>query len=212
MKKLFLFPALILLFSAGFCAQPVKRDFSVALEVKNNGSVSVKEILTVKSDFKDKYSGLICAIPATKESPVQIEELYFNGRPLKYIEKKTQDSVELYFDGDIQIVGGYNIFNLRYNVKNAVKTHKDYKEIIWNAKQTIWVFPIRNIFFMALLPGDAIPVMSKVTALTGNENNDGKPAVLRTQELEFETQRPLAPGESLTITVPWETAIKNITK
>ena len=197
--------------------------------VQADGWLVVTETLQVRSeaakikhgiyrDFPVRYSG---GLFTSVMVPFEVVSVQRDGRPENFWvessnggegnEVRWSDMRGLYKrvmigDKNVSLVRGVHTYVLTYRTRRQVGFFADHDELYWNVTGNQWQFPIDRVT-AAVTPPPGVKADSVVReAYTGPKGAKGKDFVSIAEasgQAMFETTRPLASGEGLTIVVSW---------
>ncbi|HEX6260905.1 MAG TPA: DUF2207 domain-containing protein, partial [Woeseiaceae bacterium] len=130
-----------------------------------------------------------------------------DGRPEAYHSEQRTNGVRTWFgSADRLLSPGEYTYTYRYDAGRMLGFFDDHDELYWNVTGLGWEFPIdrasATVSFAFQLPANSI----EVDAYTGGFRDQGQAYVAsidHSGRARFETTKPLAPGEGMTIAVSW---------
>jgi uncharacterized membrane protein YgcG len=200
---------LALVFAAPALALEQIDQFDVVVDVAKNGDIVVTETIDVTAEQDQIRHGIFRDLPRYYENggdrlPYRYEVLNVtrDGRAEHYKKSEEDNAVRLRIgDADTLLTQGAHEYLIRYRVKNQVRYFDNYDEIYWNATGTYWAFPIAKARATVVLPpGAQITGAKGYTGRLGETGADYVYAVHGDRHV-FETTRPLAAEEGLTVAV-----------
>jgi uncharacterized membrane protein YgcG len=186
--------------------------FDVSVEVEQDGDIVVSESIQVVAAGVSIQRGIFRDLPRFFENggarlPYDYEVLRIerDGREEPYERSNEGNAVRLRIgDPEVFLEPGAHQYLIRYRVKNQVRYFETYDEVYWNATGNYWAFPIERARATIILPGAAR--ITGAAAYTGGVGQTG--AGYRYAQSGdahvFETTRPLAAGEGLTVALGFE--------
>jgi len=179
-------------------------NFASHLTVNEDGSVLVREEITINARHKEIRRGIVRVIPTSYEQPVKVLSLQMDGKPHPFFTEQVKDNLEINFGNDDYLKKGVHTYVLEYTMGNAVGFFDGYDEIYWNVTGNDWIFPIDKASFEAVIPREAQAIEKDISIYTGPKGAKGQDAKrLSSDKLEFETTKTINPGEGFTVAVPF---------
>ncbi len=205
-----------------FCFAPVSasakeviHSYHSKIKILPDGGLHVTETIDVKAEGKKIRRGIFRDFPLSRRtflggilhSDYIIESVKRDGQDEPHHTQKKEDGgyLRLY-------IGKRNVFldprryvyEIQYSIPKQVFFFNDYDELYWNAIGTGWEFPILNGRVEVVLPSRA-PILHyngyTGKALSKAQNFTAEPYY--NNSLRFETTKPLAPYEGMTVAVSW---------
>lgn len=188
--------------------------FHSDITVHEDASLTVKEMIRVVSEGKEIKRGIYRDFRTrynhfwgNRTVGFTVLEVLRNGRPEKYFQKGIFNGVRTYVgDQDTLIPPGEHIYTLIYKTDRQLGFFKDYDEFYWNVTGNDWIFPIEKASANVRLPQGAAQKIINHTAYTGlagERRKDFKAEIDFYGGIKYETTRPLAQYEGLTIAFSW---------
>ena len=185
------------------------RNFAMEAEAQRDGSMQVRETLTVH--FGGTWNGLRRQIPELANRPGGLEPL---GLSLTAAEDGQGHPYRVETESDrgnqtwrVYVPGAKNATRtvvLRYRVRHAVRFYPDHDEINWNVTGNAWDVPIERVSALLRLPEGARGVHGAVyTGVRGARGRDAR-LQIGPQQVTAESTRALAVGEGLTLAVGFD--------
>jgi hypothetical protein len=193
------------------------RSFSADITVNTDASVAVTETISVNAEGNEIRRGIYRDIPVLLAGSNGAEI-----RPELDVTAVTRDGNEEMFRvermGDFQriwignpdefISRGVHTYAITYTMTRAARPFAEHDELYWNVTGNYWIFPILSARATVRLPDGAIisdlvgytgPVGSTEQAVATRRNSDNVAS--------FQSTRPLAAGEGMTIAVAFNKGI-----
>jgi len=191
--------------------------FHSDITVREDTSLTVKETIQVVSEGKEIKHGIYRDFPTryrrlwgNRTVGFTVLEVLRNGQSEKYFQKRIfngVNGVRTYIgDQDALIPPGEHTYTLVYETDRQLGFFKDYDELYWNVTGNAWRFPIEKASADVRLPQGAMEKIINHTAYTGyvgERGEDFKTEIDFYGGVKFETTKPLAPSEGLTIALSW---------
>lgn len=185
--------------------------FDVELELLKSGDVKVIENITIQDARDQSRRGIFRELPArkyiadfdvTENVKYDMQTILRDGTPEPYAENKIGEAWQWRIgDADVYLPNGQHSYQLTYTVENEIRYRDGFDELLWNVTGNYWNYPVAKARVRVKVPEDAEII--DYNANTGTLYADGQNFTSRraADELIFETQRPLAAGEGLTVSV-----------
>jgi uncharacterized membrane protein YgcG len=188
--------------------------FHSDITVHEDGSLTVKETIQVVSEGKEIKRGIYRDFPTrynhfwgNRTVGFTVLEMRRNGQPEKYFQKGILNGVRTYAgDQDTLIPPGEHTYTFVYQTDRQLGFLKDYDELYWNVTGNDWIFPIEKASANVRLPQGAVQKVINQTAYTGLAGERGKDFKAEIDfygGIKYETTKPLAQYEGLTIAFSW---------
>jgi len=187
--------------------------FEARIAVATDGTVDILERIDVVAEGAEIRRGIFRDLPTDYERPdgvdvvidYTVHDVRRDGGAEPYrIEDRGAD-IRIYIgDPDRLIAHGPHSYEIAYETHRQVGFFEHFDELYWNVTGNRWAFPIERAVGVLCPPAGA-PV-EQHAAYTGRFGATGTDyaAFLRDDGcMQFETTRPLARGEGLTIAVAW---------
>ena len=208
MRKL-LFIFVVLFFTFPVSAQEAITNFHSDIYVQENGSVIVKETITVnRQGFKIKR-GIYRDLPKTKGVTYAVRSVKRDGNTEPYFTENIGRFYRINTGDDHYLPhNGLFTFQIIYQANNVILGFPDYDEIYWNVTGNEWDFPIERASAKVFLPKGA-----KIRQQAGYVGSYGSrtPAADKGAG-EFVTTKPLSDDEGLTIAVGFDKGFVSMTR
>lgn len=188
------------------------RDFHVDLRVGEDGDLRVLEAITVR--FNGHWNGIFRTIPVEYREPsglryrlrLHVESITDNaGRALWFEQSREGISRKL----KIAVPGAEDAVrsvNISYHVPNALKFFDEHDELYWNVTGTEWPVAIRHASARVELPTGVTGL--RAAGFQGPYGSSEQASVEETEDgFYFESDRPLALREGLTVVVGWDPGV-----
>ena len=193
---------IFLLFSFPTRAAETITDFHSDIYVLENGSVTVKETITVNREGKQIRRGIYRDLPKTKGvrySVISVKrdgvsEPYFTENVGRYFRINTGNDKYLPHDG-------LYTFEITYQASDVIMGFDTYDEIYWNVTGNEWDFPIEHASAKVFLPQE-IGVRQSAGYFGPHGSNTS--AVFDEETGVFSVPGPLSPKEGLTVAVGFD--------
>jgi uncharacterized membrane protein YgcG len=216
-------------------AQPMEhvRDFVARIAVQQDGAVEVEEeieVLALGHGIKRGiYRDLLLSAPdalGLLRPEFVLHAATRDGRAEPHRVERTGSGVRIWLgQADVFLQPGTYRYRLRYRMGAQVARHDGFDEIYWNVNGTGWNMPVLRVSAEIVVPaGATVMQASAYTGLEGEQGADVREARPGEGRIAFETTRPLAAWENLTVAVgftpgivvfadsaPWQRAVRLLT-
>ncbi|MEO1135851.1 MAG: DUF2207 domain-containing protein [Pseudomonadota bacterium] len=200
--------------STAFAAEQIN-DFTVEIDVQQDGDIIVTEKITVTSEGNEIRRGIFRDLPRYYDKggvklpyDYDVERITRNGEREPYAIERMDNTFRIRIgDADVFLRSGRHLYEIEYEVKNQIRYFDGYDEIYWNATGNYWNFPIARARVSVMLP-DGAPA-TQLAAYTGRQGAADREYVYTASGNAhvFETTTPLERGEGLTIAVGFEKGV-----
>ena len=212
------FTVLLALGGAASAEEKINR-FEVDIEVETDADIIVTETITVTAEHQAINRGIFRDLPRYyryEEGDQDVDLPYDykvlgverDGRKEPYETEGVGNAYRIRIgDPDVRIPRGEHTYEIRYRVKNEIRYFEDYDEVYWNVTGNYWQFPIEAVTARITLPEGA-RVLDH-TAFVGGFGETGSDYSYtdRRGVHIFETDRPLAAGEGLSVVLDIEKGV-----
>jgi uncharacterized membrane protein YgcG len=204
--------AFVLAWTGPVWAQEQINLFDAQIAVARNGDIEVTEALDVTAEGAEIRHGIFRDLPRYYETRGErlpydyaVLEVQRDGRKERYDTETNGNAFRIRIgDPDALVPNGAHQYVLRYRVKNQVRYFDGYDEIYWNVTGNYWAFPIARARATVVLPPGAMITAAKgYTGAMGGAGADYAYTQAGGNQV-FETTRPFAAGEGLTIAIGFE--------
>ena len=183
-------------------------SYEVTLNVSAQNLLTVRERIEVVAEGNEIKRGIFRDIPVRYRGaggvavnlPIKIISVQRGGRPEPYFTQKNGNDLRVYFGQEsVFLERGIYVYDLVYEVRNAVGFFENHDELYWNAIGTQWIFPIEKAKVTVKLPNGAniAEAVGYFGAKGTNANRFN--GVAYGNEAVFELRSALSAGMGLTI-------------
>ena len=189
-------------------------SFNSAIEISDDGALTVTESITVRAEGNRIQRGIY------RDFPTSYRDRYGNQvsvdyEPLSVLRNETREDffsdrlrngVRTYFgSADRFLAVGEHRYVFRYRVNRVLGFFDDHDELYWNVTGVDWAFPIEEASATVSFDFATQPPVLEADAYTGYAGQQGKDfsRSINGSEVGFRTTRPLRPHEGLTIVLTW---------
>lgn len=184
-------------------------SFSARISILPQGDIEVTETVVVLS-HGDELRHFKRLLPRWSRSDLasdyEITDVHRDGAPEEYQFTDTPDGLQLIVgDPDSALEPGRYVYSISYKCSRLIQSSQDWEGLVWNATG-VWPVPVEKVsvqmeFARAPLPG--FNEWSAAVGRSGQAGGDWAGGLTENNLLEFETTRPLEPGESMVVQVSW---------
>lgn len=188
-------------------------EFDSDIVIEPSGELEVTETITVVAEGDEIRRGIYRDFPTRYEHrsgrrvtvPLDVVSVQRNGRPEDWHTESISNGVRIYFgSADRMLDHGEHTYELVYRTSRQIGYFDDFDELYWNVTGNAWGFTIEQARADVRLPDGASAGELSVASYTGGQGEQGGDArseVISGSRVRFETTRPLAPREGLTVAV-----------
>jgi hypothetical protein len=210
---------LLLLFCAAFPAraQEVIREFLSDVTVNADGSLNVREEITVVSQMREIRRGILRDFPTTYTDKngirvrvgLEVLDVERDGRDENFKVESISNGKRIRIgNADVLLNPGLHTYSITYRTTRQVGFFETFDELYWNVTGNGWTFPIERAETMIRLPeGAQIGNTSVYTGLQGLSGRDARITAKSGNRFQAETTRPLERNEGFTVAVAWQKGI-----
>ncbi|WP_417694962.1 DUF2207 domain-containing protein [Roseibium sp.] len=187
-------------------------NFHAAIDVAEDGTLTVTEEITVQAEGDQIRRGIYRDLPLIFEmasgrkarAGFELVSVERDGASEPYRVERSGDGVRIYIgDSDVFLEPGLYRYTITYLTTRQIRFFDSHDEVYWNVTGNLWGFPINKASAQVTLPAGV--TASRWDAYTGAFGETGKDFVTESRsgshQVYFETTRPLAPRQGLTIVV-----------
>lgn len=186
-------------------------QFDVQLELLKSGDVRVTENITLMDAPGQNRRGIFRELPAKKyvaefdvtdDIRYDMKSILREGKPEPYEENKIGSARQWRIgDADTYLPNGQHNYQLTYTVENEIRYRDEFDELLWNVTGNYWNYPVEKARVSVRIPENAS--ILDFNANTGRVDEGGQNFRARrvSNEIIFETRRPLAADEGLSVSV-----------
>lgn len=215
MKKLrpFLYTAIFLFALLGFAnAQTQPRPatdpekiylFDANIRVFQNSQIQVTETITLNVKHQQIRRGIYRDLPSKLAEGAIPLSLTLDGSAHPFFTEHKAGALRVNFGDDNFISAGPHTYVFTYLFTGAVNFYKNYDELYWNVTGNGWDFVIDKARVHVTFPTQTHVQTGGISTYTGAKGAKSNHAI-QTDDLTYETTRPLFPREGLTIAIPFD--------
>lgn len=189
--------------------------FDADITVHNNGSMRVKEEITVQATGQQIRHGIVREFPTHYQDrwgnnyivKFDLKEVLQDGKPVAYSTVYNNNGVYIYLGNkDRYLRPGQYTFTIVYETERQLGFFDEHDELYWNVTGNGWRLPIEDVKVRVSLPEGIDIAQIKIDAFTGffgQQKKDYEGYVARNGTVHFTTTKKFKPYEGLTIVVGW---------
>lgn len=209
-----LLATLVLLLAGAAGADERILSYDSRIEIRPDGSLDVSETIRVNAEHTKIRHGIFREFPTLytdrqgRRTTVSfdLQSVRRDGAPEPYRTERRLNGVAIYIGrGDQSVSRGEHTYEIHYRTDRQLGFFADHDELYWNVTGVDWDFHIETATAEVYLPAGAPAHAIHLEAYTGPMGATWRNyrAQLQDGVARFETTRPLATREGLTIVVTW---------
>ena len=199
--------------TASASAQEEILSFESRIVVQSNADLRVTEIIRVRGEGRQIKRGIFRDFPTTYQDRLgnnvkvgfTVLDVLRDGVREPHHTRPEGNFERLYIGSQDVLIGrGVHTYTIVYETDRQIGYFDDFDEIYWNVTGNDWSFPILKVKVTVSPPPGADILQS--AAYTGRAGAQGAAFNKRATgdgTVVFETTRPLAVGEGITVAVGW---------
>jgi uncharacterized membrane protein YgcG len=191
-------------------AEEAIKDFSSDITIGSDGTLTVKESITVQSEGDRIQHGIFRDFPTDYRGPFgnrirvgfEVVEVERDGSAEPYQVENINNGKRVRIGrAEVTLNPGLHRFLIVYRTNRQIGFFPDFDELYWNVTGTRWDFPIEHAEAAIHLPPGAM--VKQIAFYTGPEGAQGKAARsdVDGDTVRFATTASLTPREGLTVGV-----------
>jgi len=192
-------------------------SYDVTIDVQKDGTLDVAERIRVNAEGHQIRHGIYRDFPVVYRLPsgyvrrvgFVVTDVRRDGRPEPWHERTMDRFARVYIgDKNVYVSPGEHEYLLKYRTTRQLRFFPDHDELYWNTTGNFWSFPILSATAQINLPPGA-RILSKAayTGAYGAGGKDWRIAAETGNSITFQTTRPLARHEGLTVAVAFPKGI-----
>ena len=211
---------LFLFFLSPLLAEEEILNFTSRIIVGEEGTLIVEETIQVRSEQRNIKRGIYRDFPTYRRaafgfqrgSDFRVVSVKRDGAPENFVVENIQggiggDTGKRIRIGNKNVIlpSGIYTYTIEYQNTNQIDFFQDFDELFWNVTGNGWGFPIRKAAAYVSLPDGIYSDDVTLGGFTG-EPGSKEQAIQTSKGRTFyfiAAERPLSPGEGLTILVQW---------
>jgi uncharacterized membrane protein YgcG len=208
-------PALLLVLwmACGAQAEEVIRGYHADITVLPDATIEVTETITVNAEGNDIKRGIFRDFPLyavdqngfRRQVDFDLISVERDGQPEDHHTESVTGGIRIYTgSAEVFLEPGEFTYAITYRTGRQIRYFDDHDELYWNVTGNGWMFPIEQASASVTLPDGAVPTRTAVyTGPMGSTAQNAR-EMPGSDGLEFQTTRPLGPGEGLTIVLGFD--------
>jgi hypothetical protein len=186
-------------------------DFDSTVIVDAEGMLTVSETITVQAAGDQIKRGIVREFPTVYDGRggkkvkvgFKLIDVTRDGRPEPHHVEKRSNGVAIYAGKkDVFLPPGRYTYTFVYTTTRQLGLFEDHDELYWNVNGNGWRLPLDRVACEVVLPEGALAI--EAVAYEGPKGStDSRRFEAGSGRVVFESSRPYAPGEGLTIAVSW---------
>lgn len=184
------------------------KDYQVDIRVAEDGVLDITEHILISSENDRIVHGINREVPLTfiaadghrARSFLTVFDVERDGESEIYEIIETNRGVVIRIgSSDFQLAPDDYLYEIHYRVNRVVSYSDEHDRLVWNVNGNEGAFPIDDLSVRVVLPDGASPLAAR--AYTGRFGEQGTDAIVSEygNEVTFESTRPYAAGENMTI-------------
>ncbi len=186
-------------------------DFAATVRIQHDGSLQVTETITVEAKGEQIKRGIVREFPTrytddngrTVRVGFTLHAVQRDGRPEPHHTADQDNGIAIYAgQKEVLLQPGRYVYTFEYTTTGQLGRFADHDELYWNVNGNGWRLPLDRVRCEVYLPEGAVAnegwAYEGYQGSTEQRRIDGGDTTIR-----FESSRPYAPGEGLTIAVGW---------
>ena len=190
-------------------------DYHSDIQVEADGWLTVTETIRVRAEGQQIRRGIYRDFPTRYrdrfDNRVNVEfepvSLLRNGQSEPWHTEDRSNGVRIYAGSASRMLDqGVHEYELKFRTNRQLGFFDTHDELYFNVIGTGWVFPIDHAVAHVILPFPLPAGRVEVGSYSGGYGSKGSYAsgqIIDQHQVRFETTKPLAPEEGLTIVVSW---------
>lgn len=194
-------------------------DYQSNVTIDLDGSMLVTETIRVRSEGNSIKKGIYRDFPTRYTDRygnhykvgLNVLDVRRDGVGEAFHTQKLSNGIRIYAGHPNRTLSaGVYDYSIRYQTNRQLGFFDDFDELYWNVTGNGWGFPIDRASVRVELPAPVADENLRIDFYTGPRGASGKDATFQIGSdrlVHFNTTRPLAPGEGLTIALGWPKGI-----
>ena len=207
----------LLLAAAPVAAEEAVRSFISDVTVGTDGSLTVRETITVRSEGIQIRRGILRDFPTSYKRPdgtrvrvgFDVLDVERDGRDEPFAVESMSNGKRIRIgDKDVFLDDGDYTYKITYRTTRQLGFFDNYDELYWNVTGNGWTLPIYQASAIVRLPQQAVIQQHSIyTGAFGEAGGDARVEQASGNRFQASTVRTLGPGEGFTIAVAWQKGI-----
>jgi uncharacterized membrane protein YgcG len=210
-----------LLYASSVLADERILDYQSDITIHTDGNLIVTETIRVRAEGQNIRNGIYRDFPTRYtdrfgnhyQVELDVQDVYRNGSTESFHTEKRSNGIRIYFGNSSQMLSpGIHEYRLRFHTNRQLGFFENHDELYWNVTGSGWAFPIDHASARIVLPSPVYAQDLRTDFYTGHQGEAGKDAESQLNGNEivtFNTTRPLATNEGLTVVVGWPKGLVN---
>ncbi|NCC24441.1 MAG: DUF2207 domain-containing protein [Deltaproteobacteria bacterium] len=217
MRLLPLLAALVLAIPFSASAGEEILSFVSHIEIETDGSLAVREEITVRALGREIRRGIYRDFPTVYQDRYgnrvrvgfDLVSTAMDGDPVRHRQERLDNGVRIYLgDPDVMVPVGEHTYVIEYRTTRQLGFFENHDELYWNVTGTDWNFPILKAVARVHLPQGAdvasLPLPPDAyTGPFGAKGRDWEVSFPERDTVEFRSTAVLSARSGLTIAVAW---------
>lgn len=208
------FAMVVLLWAGQALAGERILDYRSDIVIRPDGALDVVETITVRAEGRSVRRGIYRDFPTRYRDRLgnrvvvgfELLGVERNGQPEPHFTERRGNGVRINTgNDDLLPTPGEFTYTLRYRTTRQLGFFDGFDELYWNVTGTGWALPIDSVGATVTLPQAVPPDQLKLDGYTGVQGASGSDYRVQVKDagarVQFETTRPLAAREGLTLVV-----------
>jgi uncharacterized membrane protein YgcG len=212
---------LCLLYASSVFADERILDYQSDITIHTDGNLVVTETIRVRAEGQNMRRGIFRDFPTRYNDrfgnhyqvELEVLEVHRNGSTEPFHTEKRSNGIRIYIGSSSQMLShGIHEYRLRFHTNRQLGFFEDYDELYWNVTGNGWAFPIDHASARIVLPSPVYAQDLRTDFYSGHEGEAGKDAESQlngNEVVTFNTTRPLAANEGLTVVIGWPKGLVN---
>ena len=189
-------------------------SYNVDISVLDDASMDVVETISVQATNNEIRSGIFREIPLRTlvdggmyhDAAFDIQSIKRDGKDENYTVKELRSGKRIYIGEQGRMVSkGRHTYEIAYHIDSQLYNNDGRDELYWNVTGNDWGFYIQSARVSVHLPeGAKIDEFAGFTGYYGEDGEDFRVVEQRSDYLELQTTKSLAPHAGFTFGVAWQ--------
>ena len=212
-----LFFLLLVTLALPVAAREAITSFISDVTVNTDGSLDVRETITIRAEGDQIRHGILRDFPTTYKTKsgtsmkvgFEVVGVKRNGRDEPFSTESISNGKRIKIgDGNVFLDTGEYTYDIAYHTTRQIGFFDNFDELYWNATGNGWTFPIDKAKAIIRLPDGAIIQSNSIyTGAFGSAGHDARVLQSSGNRFSAETTQPLDREEGFTVAVSWQKGI-----
>ena len=189
-------------------AQEVIRSFQSDIRIAADGTLDVRETITVTAEgdaikhgiYRDFPRYFVKADGTLGKVSFDVQAVTRDGAPEPFTTQAVEGGTRIQIgNADETVPPGVHTYRIDYQTDRQINFRTDHDALVWNVTGTGWRFPIESARAMVTLPNGARVLSADTYTGAKGETGQDATAQISGNHVEFQSTRMLYVGEGLTI-------------